>query len=105
MPEYEINGITAIIFNDINIGGEYCYAISNLRENEDNPTAPPLRFVIAFAGNEVQELIDMGTRKHVDNLDISIVDIKDFLGSGISLRNTLFQQLIDFIIDLLSLVI
>ena len=74
----KINDITISEFNGIDISGEYDDVIYNIRENEDNPAAPLLRYIIALVRCEgEQDLIKMGTGKYVDELEIPISDIEE----------------------------
>lgn len=73
-----INDLTIFEFNGINISVEYSDAISSIRENEDNPAAPLLRYIIALVRNEeTQQIIDMGTGKYADELDIPLSDVEE----------------------------
>ena len=73
-----INDLTIYEFNGIDIHDEYSDVICSIRENEDNPAVSLLRYIIALVRCEgEQDLIEMGTGKYVDELEIPISDIEE----------------------------
>lgn len=67
-------------FDNIHLAGEYDEIITSLKENEENPSAALIRFVIALTRcdhDEVAELISKGTGHFVEEIDIPVSDVEE----------------------------
>ena len=71
-------------FENIHLAGEYEDIVASLHENEENPAAALVRFVIALTrceNDEVEGLINKGRGHFAEEIDIPVSDveeIKDF---------------------------